>query len=279
MGAPYISMWNQEQLEIERAALTPGKALDHTASAQYRKRGVAIGDRIYVVATEHGTDRLLLLGRISVGRIVGQREANRVFGRSVYKAPDHVLGPGTELRLDRVVPERIARQIQRESGRPLKIAPDTYRLDRQTLRTAGRLTEESAILLDHVLGAPSLLPFEPQADQEGSRAMRLHVAIERSSRVRTAALVIHGTRCQVCGFSFAEFYGGVGQGFAEVHHLRPLKDLKEAMLVDPAADVAVVCANCHRMVHPEPVKSVRRFGVVFSERPPLSRLVDPGGGW
>jgi len=44
-------------------------------------------------------------------------------------------------------------------------------------------------------------------------------------------------------------YGELGAGFAEVlHHLRPLAEMDgpvETMLDDPA----VVCVNCHRMLH------------------------------
>jgi 5-methylcytosine-specific restriction enzyme A len=57
-------------------------------------------------------------------------------------------------------------------------------------------------------------------------------------------------RCEVpgCGFDFHERYGAIGEGYAQVHHLQPLADLdgpKEMTL----ADLAVVCANCHAMIH------------------------------
>lgn len=73
---------------------------------------------------------------------------------------------------------------------------------------------------------------------------------ERSPRLRAAALRIHGYPCQVCGFDFGQAYGAWGRGFVEVHHLHELGTVPaEGVEVDPATDLAVVCANCHRMIH------------------------------
>jgi predicted HNH restriction endonuclease len=51
----------------------------------------------------------------------------------------------------------------------------------------------------------------------------------------------------VCGFSFAETYGNWGEGFIEVHHLRAISEGRRK--TDPSMDLAVLCANCHRMIH------------------------------
>jgi 5-methylcytosine-specific restriction protein A len=57
--------------------------------------------------------------------------------------------------------------------------------------------------------------------------------------------------CEVplCGFDFAKMYGALGEGYAQVHHLLPLskspKDGREIKL----KDLAIVCANCHVMIH------------------------------
>jgi hypothetical protein len=55
-------------------------------------------------------------------------------------------------------------------------------------------------------------------------------------------------KCEVCRFDFETFYGSVGQGFCEVHHLTPLAELKEGTPTK-LGDLAIVCANCHRMLH------------------------------
>src|SRR4051794_3169841 len=126
MGQPYITLWSQAQLEVERRAGAHRTTLNHAANAQFRARGVVPGDRVYVVATEQGS--LLLLGRLDVERVVDQAQAERSFREPVYEAPDHLIGTGTELRLDRVVPEHIARDIERVSGRRLAIDAEDYRV-------------------------------------------------------------------------------------------------------------------------------------------------------
>lgn len=96
-----------------------------------------------------------------------------------------------------------------------------------------------------------------QADEEEvflgregrSQAMVSRVR-ERSPRLRAAALDIHGYICQACGFDFEGTYGAWGRGFIEVHHVQELGSAPaEGVEVDPAIDLAVVCSNCHRMIH------------------------------
>lgn len=149
MSDAYITLWSRPQIEIQRRLTRGEQEMTHTANAQFRRAGVTPGDRVYVVGTKDG--ELLLLGRLGVGRVVSQREAEAQFGHDVYEAPDHLLGAGTRIDLDRVVPESIARQIERESGKPIKMDPARYQLNVHSLRTTGRITEDSAALFDSLL--------------------------------------------------------------------------------------------------------------------------------
>ncbi len=54
--------------------------------------------------------------------------------------------------------------------------------------------------------------------------------------------------CEVCGFDFKEVYGDLGKGFAECHHRVALFRLAE-MHATRLEDLAIVCANCHRILH------------------------------
>jgi hypothetical protein len=180
MHDAYITLWNQPQVEYERRrGLGAGIRLDHSANRQFRRSGVKRGDRVYVVATRAGA--LSLLARIEVERVVGQREAERHFGNEFYRAPDHVIGRGTELDLERVVPEHVARAIRRESGKPIKIAADSYHVDAGSLRTTGRISEDSAALLDALLGpGPVRIDMvDGHTFTEGSRREQRRRVIER----------------------------------------------------------------------------------------------------
>ncbi|MER6223573.1 HNH endonuclease [Streptomyces sp900105755] len=54
-------------------------------------------------------------------------------------------------------------------------------------------------------------------------------------------------RCEVCSFDFTAAYGELGDGYIEVHHSLPLhaSGVTETRLLD----LALLCANCHRMCH------------------------------
>jgi hypothetical protein len=57
--------------------------------------------------------------------------------------------------------------------------------------------------------------------------------------------------CEVphCGFDFHARYGELGVGFVEVHHKKPLSQAPRRGRSIRLSDLAVVCANCHRMIH------------------------------
>jgi len=84
---------------------------------------------------------------------------------------------------------------------------------------------------------------------EGQRKARLSSYFERNPRIRKEAIRAHGHVCQICGFDCEAFYGTIGSGYIEVHHLIPVCTLDSKQPLSPITDMAVVCANCHRMLH------------------------------
>ena len=44
---------------------------------------------------------------------------------------------------------------------------------------------------------------------------------ERSSITRGKCVEYYGSSCLICGLSFGDEYGDLGEGFIHVHHLRP----------------------------------------------------------
>jgi hypothetical protein len=88
---------------------------------------------------------------------------------------------------------------------------------------------------------------------EGRRLLKLHKVRERKpqivSRKKKAVLKATGLLlCEACEFDFAAAYGKLGKGFAECHHRLPLSDYDEEAPTR-LEDLAIVCANCHRMLH------------------------------
>ena len=78
-----------------------------------------------------------------------------------------------------------------------------------------------------------------------------HRKIERNSTAAKNSKKFHGTSCQACEMDFVTRYGDIGEGFIEAHHLKPISSLEEGVPVkyDVASDFAVLCSNCHRMIH------------------------------
>jgi Predicted restriction endonuclease len=89
---------------------------------------------------------------------------------------------------------------------------------------------------------------------EGETVYRMirHRSRERALRnAKIRAALEHGSlACEVpgCGFDFQQRYGQLGKGYAQVHHRTPLASL-DAPAETILSDLAIVCANCHAMIH------------------------------
>jgi len=91
---------------------------------------------------------------------------------------------------------------------------------------------------------------EVDLEWEDLRILRVHKRIERNQRLAQKAKKLLGLTCQACGFNFEEIYGTTGKDYIEAHHLTPLSQLKgKRVALDAKQDFAVLCANCHRMIH------------------------------
>jgi 5-methylcytosine-specific restriction endonuclease McrA len=79
----------------------------------------------------------------------------------------------------------------------------------------------------------------------------------REAKMRRAKIAgvkgLNGGRliCEVpeCGFDFVERYGELGTDYAQVHHLLPLSKSPKQGREVKLSDLAIVCANCHAMIH------------------------------
>ena len=78
---------------------------------------------------------------------------------------------------------------------------------------------------------------------------RLITSPERNRSLAKKVKQHHGSSCQVCGFDFEVTYGAIGKGYIEAHHLTPMHAIKGRPTNLTVKDFAVLCANCHRMVH------------------------------
>lgn len=104
-----------------------------------------------------------------------------------------------------------------------------------------------------ISGNASVLSDIDETAIEGEARLVSHLRRERSRSLveskKRAVLAETGTlACEACGFDFRVRYGEVGEGFCEVHHKKPLGE-NDHSSVTTLADLAVVCSNCHRIIH------------------------------
>ena len=158
----WTSYWKQEHWGSN--AEDEYKPVRYSANSSFRKRGVSVGDVIYIISQLSG--QLLLGGRMRVERFVSRGEAVRIFSRNdLYDTDEWVISgdSGTALRLRRQLAPEITKQLRFISSglnevKSLKFVNDRD-LDRQSLRTAVRqLAAESASLLDDIIEMTDRLP-------------------------------------------------------------------------------------------------------------------------
>jgi 5-methylcytosine-specific restriction enzyme A len=151
----------------------------------------------------------------------------------------------------------------------------TARPDYQGIKTnGGRRTEEvvtefitrpdtmhalaaslrSSLAAEELPDLPRETGYENESEMEGRYLLRLHTYQERSSSLRRKKIAARAQTgslaCEVCQFDFAKVYGDRGTGYIECHHVVPLHvgGAKERSL----DDLALLCSNCHRMIHTKP---------------------------
>lgn len=111
---------------------------------------------------------------------------------------------------------------------------------------------------------------------EGGILMRLHRVRERSAKLAAAKKEearrkFGKLQCETCLFDFLKSYGEHGRDFIECHHRTPLAELpKHKTMME---DLALLCANCHRMIHRSrvalSVEALRR--IIQAQQPPDAR--------
>jgi 5-methylcytosine-specific restriction protein A len=115
-------------------------------------------------------------------------------------------------------------------------------LDLYEITTAGHDKDEAAASLD--------LPDDARTGIE-SKHYRWHLRSEgRNRAIVRRAKELRNYTCQVCNRRFIEEFGEIGKRCVDAHHLTPFADLDgRPRTISASSDFAVVCANCHRMLH------------------------------
>jgi predicted HNH restriction endonuclease len=119
--------------------------------------------------------------------------------------------------------------------------------------------------------AEALAKIQPEDDEsafnEGAAFYRKHRFRERdpliAEKAKAKRLAASGVlACEICSFDFVRAYGEMGSGFIEAHHTVPIAKL-DGKSKTKICDLALVCSNCHRMLHRQKdvmtVQALRKF--------------------
>lgn len=136
-----------------------------------------------------------------------------------------------------------------------KALVDRHRADLSTLLEFS--FDDSAAELRQLTREQPVVVLDERTVTEGEMRFRTAEYRTRSRELRKAALDYYAANgrliCEVCEFDFASAYPSVGEGYIQLHHLRPVAFLEGEPLrmEDAIANVRLLCANCHQMVHRE----------------------------
>lgn len=225
--------------EWERTGVFSGRwSCGHT-------RRIRRGDRVFLLQQGAEPRGIMASGRVTRGSHENAHW-NPAAGSSmawyVYVRWDVLLDPDKCVLAKRDLPQgKAARKLwnSQSSGVsiPCEIAKDLERAWRRFLSERGMRDTSSSVA--------RLLP--DIVFWEGARRRAVSSGLERSASAKAVCLAANGRRCVVCGIDFGDFYGPIGAGFIEVHHLKPLS--KGRRRTDPQRDLVPVCPNCHAMLH------------------------------
>lgn len=97
------------------------------------------------------------------------------------------------------------------------------------------------------------LTEDDESFSEGRQVLKQHLIRERNPKLIARAKELYKLKhgkliCEVCYFDFEKEYGEIGADYIEGHHTKPVSEIQpgEETKIE---DIAMVCANCHRMLH------------------------------
>jgi predicted HNH restriction endonuclease len=182
---------------------------------------------------------------------------------STYSGPKKYWAPNANTT-SKLVPRGELESFERLVLKPF------FRLSLREL--TNRLADES---IDEFL-FDTLLAIDHKEYEEARSRLILHERIERQrnkelvSDAKARFKMKHRRLfCEACGFDFSDKYGERGVDFIEAHHRVPIAKLKSGTLLK-IKDLAMVCANCHRMLHRPPWTSVGNLRIAIRRQGQLT---------
>ena len=147
----------------------------------------------------------------------------------------------------RVSPDNMVRTNQPTPIPETVFQPRTYQITRPTELSQDEFDDLYSLAENDV----SIDFSDDDEFPEGREAEKKHKARERNQALTKKAKDLFKRKhdhlyCQICGFDFNRIYGEIGVDFIEAHHTVPISKGERKTKIE---DIAMVCANCHKMLH------------------------------
>lgn len=188
-----------------------------------------------------------LVYKMQVGDVIYVKEGLMIVGKGI------VTGPYRFDKKDRIQELNGAYwQHQRAVSWSAEFSAVPIKLGRAQQFVVEELTKEDVKRVERTARrAFKLRPvsrFADESDIEGIKSELLITKTKRSRRLRNKAFDAAKGACAVCKQDFTKLLEGRGVRVLQVHHREQLS-ARDAPAVTKLADLVVVCANCHLLLH------------------------------
>jgi hypothetical protein len=229
-----------------------GDYLNCSASKQFSKRHLTIGDSLWLVTLSEG--KLILLGNLVIHKLLSPTQARRKFRSNLYPSDKYAVPASAPM--DPIAPvdiSEIAHDLRFDAESDRLAAFGNKPINGRQLQSLRLLTEESAQLLATFAEAsqdPESTPIAndlpenlPVGELKPGRTLTSTYRILRDTELCRRLKKLHKDRCQICGLTIAL---SNGETYSEAHHIKPLG--KPYNGSDVAGNILIVCPNHHAML-------------------------------
>lgn len=127
--------------------------------------------------------------------------------------------------------------------------------------------DDAAAELGQLADGTPVIVLDERTVTEGELRSRTAEYRKRSCELRNAAIETYTMQgrilCAVCNFEYAAAYPSLGDGYIQIHHLKPVSFMRgeQLSMAEALENVRPLCANCHQMAHrrqpPLPIDELR----------------------
>lgn len=204
------------------------------------------GDTVVV----YGKNKEWMLGRVKNGKVHDEKYVEGDYSRRrdvTWYPTENLKRPPNLFKGYNIRPTIVPLDKPRTKTKLMRVLQHWLKV-REVRKTSKTKPRTSQVVNEPQVKPDEIASFKRLEATEGERYKK-----EATFRTRNAKLIlekkkISDGKCEVCNMKFEERYGKIGRGYRVVHHKKAIGSRKVAAPTT-LKDLAVVCANCHAMLH------------------------------